>query len=93
MEDIMPTDFQLDKNYPNPVKDKTTIKYSVPDKARIGLEVSDSYRNKVKILVKEIKEAGTYNVEFNAKELASGIYFYRLQAGNFIETKKMVLIK
>ena len=93
MEELMPTEFQLNQNYPNPFKERTTIKYCVPDKARIGLEVSDSYRNKVKTLVKEIKEAGIYKVEFNAKELANGIYFYRLQAGDFIETKKMVLMK
>ena len=93
MEDLVQTEFKLNQNYPNPFKERTTIKYCVPDKARIGLEVSDSYRNKVKTLVKEIKEAGTYKVEFNAKELANGIYFYRLQAGDFIETKKMILIK
>ena len=93
MEDLVQTEFQLNQNYPNPFKERTTIKYCVPDKARIGLEVSDSYRNKVKTLVKEIKEAGTYKVEFNAKELANGIYFYRLQAGDFIETKRMILMK
>ena len=93
MEDLVQTEFKLNQNYPNPFKERTTIKYCVPDKARIGLEVSDSYRNKVKTLVKEIKEAGTYKVEFNAKELANGIYFYRLQAGDFIETKKMILMK
>ena len=93
MEDLVQTEFQLNQNYPNPFKERTTIKYCVPDKARIGLEVSDSYRNKVKTLVKEIKEAGTYKVEFNAKELANGIYYYRLQAGDFIETKKMILMK
>ena len=93
MEYLVQTEFKLNQNYPNPFKERTTIKYCVPDKARIGLEVSDSYRNKVKTLVKEIKEAGTYKVEFNAKELANGIYYYRLQAGDFIETKKMILMK
>ena len=93
MEDLVPTEFQLNQNYPNPFKERTTIKYCVPDKARIGLEVSDSYRNKVKTLVKEIKEAGTYKVEIDARNLPDGIYFYRLQAGEFIETKKMILLK
>ncbi len=93
MEEIVPTEFQLSQNYPNPFTERTTIKYCVPDKVRIGLEVIDSYRNKVKTLVKEIKEAGTYKVEFNASELSSGIYFYRFQAGEFVETKKMVLLK
>jgi len=103
MENLVPTKFKLNQNYPNPFKERTTIKYCVPDKARIGLEVTDSYRNKVKTLVKEIKEAGTYKVEFsaiggsasggNAYSLPNGIYFYRLQAGDFIETKKMILMK
>jgi len=93
MEEILPTEFQLKQNYPNPFKERTTIKFCVRDKARIGVEVFDSGRNKVETLVKEIKEAGTYKVEFNAKELANGIYFYRLQAGDFIETKKMVLLR
>ena len=93
MEEIVPTEFQLSQNYPNPFKERTTIKYCVPDKARIGLEVFDSYRNKVKTLIKEIKEPGTYKVEIDARELPEGIYFYRFNAGEFIETKKMILLK
>ncbi len=93
MEEIVPTEFQLSQNYPNPFKAKTTIKYCVNHKVRIGIEVFDSSRNKLKTIVKEIKEAGTYKVEFDAEELVSGIYFYRLQAGSFVETKKMVLLK
>jgi len=93
MEEMVPTEFQLSQNYPNPFKERTTIKYCVPDKMKIRLEVFDSDGNKVKILVDEIKEAGTYKVELNAVELASGIYFYQIQAGNYIETKKMILLK
>lgn len=93
MEHIVSSEFQLSQNYPNPFKAKTTIKYCVCEKARIGIEVFDSGRNKVKTIVKEIKDAGTYMVEFDAEELVSGIYFYRLQAGDFIDTKKMVLMK
>jgi len=93
MEEIVLTEFQLSQNYPNPFKERTTIKYCVPDKARIGLEVFDSSRNKVKTLVKEIKNAGTYKVEIDGRNLPDGIYFYRLNAGDFIETKKMMLMK
>ena len=93
MEEIVPTEFQLSQNYPNPFTERTTIKYCVPDKVRIGLEVTGSYRNKVKTLVKEIKEAGTYKVEIDGRNLPDGIYFYRLNAGDFIETKKMILMK
>ena len=93
MEEIVPTEFQLSQNYPNPFKERTTIKFCVPDKMKIRLEVFDTDGNKVKTLVDEIKEAGTYKVEFDASKLPSGIYFYRLQAGDYIETKKMVLMK
>jgi len=93
MEDLVPTEFQLSQNYPNPFKEKTAIKFCIPDKARIGLEVFDSSRNKVRTLVKEIKDAGTYKVEIDGRNLPDGIYFYRFEAGNFITTKKMVLLR
>jgi len=93
MEDIVPTDFQLSQNYPNPFKEKTTIKYCVPDKMKIMLDVFNSDKNKVKILVNEVKEAGTYKVELNTNELESGEYIYKLQADDFVETKKMVLLR
>jgi len=101
MEEIMPTEFQLSQNYPNPFREMTTIKYCVPDKMKIRLEVFDSSRNKVKTLVNEIKEAGTYKVEFNANELVSGEYLYKLETGDpesssgqgFFEIKKMLLLR
>ena len=93
MEELVPSEFYLSQNYPNPFKDKTTIKYCVADKTKIELVVYDSDRKKIKTLVNEIKEARTYKVEFNATGLPSGIYFYRLRAGSFAETKKMLLIK
>ena len=93
LEEIVPTEFELAQNYPNPFKDKTTIKYCVPDKMRVKLEVFDSKGNKLKTLVDEIKEAGTYKVEFNAKELVSGEYLYKLESREFFESKRMVLLK
>ncbi len=103
MEEILPNEFQLKQNYPNPFKERTTIKFSAPEKTRIKVEVLDSSRNIVKTLVREIKEAGAYRIEFSAicgsdtggdaLTLPSGVYFYRLQAGDFIETKKMLLMK
>ena len=93
MEEIVPTEFQLSQNYPNPFKERTTIKYCVPDKVKIKVEVFDAGRINVKTIVREIKEAGTYKVEFNAAGLPSAVYFYRLQAGSFVETKKMVLLR
>ena len=93
MEEILPTEFQLSQNYPNPFKEKTTIKYCVPDKMKIRLEVFDTDGNKVKTLVNEIKEAGTYKVELDAIELERGEYLYKLESKDFFETKKMMLMK
>jgi len=93
MDDIVPTEFQLSQNYPNPFMEKTTIKFCVPDKMKIRLGVFDSSRNKVKTLVDEIKEAGTYKVEFNAVELVGSEYIYKLESRDFFETKKMVLLR
>ena len=100
MEDIVPTEFQLSQNYPNPFKERTTIKYCIPDKVKIMLEIFNSDGKKVKTLVDEIKEAGTYKVEFNADELVRGEYLYKLDAidpstssrQSFFETKKMILL-
>ena len=92
MEDIVPTEFQLSQNYPNPFKERTTIKYCVPDKIKIMLAVFDSDGNKVKTLVDEIKEAGTYKVEFYANTLVSGEYIYKLETTDFFDTKKMIVL-
>ena len=101
MEDIVPTEIQLSQNYPNPFKARTTIKYCVPDKMKIMLAVFNSDSRKVKTLLNEVKEAGTYKVEFNANELASGEYLYKLELEDhesssgqrFFDTKKMFLLK
>ena len=93
MEEMLPSVFQLSQNYPNPFREKTTIKYCVPDKIKIKLEILNSDKRIIKTLVDEVKESGTYQAKFNASSLASGVYFYRLKAGDFVETKKMVLMK
>jgi hypothetical protein len=103
VEEIVPTEFQLSQNYPNPFKERTTIKYCVPDKMKIRLEVFDSDGNKINTLVDEIKEAGTYKVEFsaiggsasggNAWDLPSGEYLYKLESRDYFETKRMVLLR
>jgi len=88
MEEIVPTEFQLSKNYPNPFKERTTIKYCVPDKMKIMLEIFDSNGNKVKTLVDEIKEAGTYKVELNATELEEGEYLHKLESRFFLRLRR-----
>jgi predicted GH43/DUF377 family glycosyl hydrolase len=85
--------YKLSQNYPNPFNPTTKIKYQVPSTSLVSLLVYNLLGEVVATLVNEEKPAGNYNVEFKASRLPSGIYFYRLQAGNFVETKKMLLIK
>lgn len=93
----IPTDFNLSQNYPNPFNPKTSIQYAVSSRQFVSLIVYDILGNEIATLVNEEKSAGTYEVEFSPessiKHPASGIYFYQLRAGNYVETKKMVLIK
>jgi hypothetical protein len=97
----IPTEFILSQNYPNPFNPSTTIKFSVPTESNIKLSIFNILGQEVKVLVdNQVQQAGTYNLTFNAKDLTSGIYFYRLTAapvenGNrsFVNVKKMILIK
>jgi glucose/arabinose dehydrogenase len=92
--------FILEQNYPNPFNPSTTIKYTIPsvtlsgvEGSRVQLKIFDVLGNEVATLVDEYKPAGNYEINFNASGLVSGIYFYRLQAGSFVETKKMILLR
>ncbi len=85
--------YLLDQNYPNPFNPSTSIQYAVSSWQFVSLKVYDVLGNEVVTLVNEEKPAGNYEVEFNGEGLTSGIYFYQLRAGNFIETKKMVLLR
>ena len=91
--DLTPVAFQLCQNYPNPFNPTTIISYSVPENSYVTLKVYDILSNVVTDLVNERKEAGNCSVSFDASGLSSGIYFYQLQTSNFIQTKKMVLLK
>jgi len=88
-----PTKFSLEQNYPNPFNPSTTIKYSIPESGNIKLIVFNSLGEEVKVLKDEFEEAGTYKINFNASELSSGIYFYKIISGNFTSVKKMALLK
>jgi glycosidase len=88
-----PTSYQLFQNYPNPFNPTTIITYQVPRSSEVKLEVFDVLGRKVATLVDKKQEAGVYSVSFGATSLASGVYFYRLQAGEFTQTKKMLLVK
>jgi len=85
--------FSLSQNYPNPFNPSTKIKYEIPELSFVTLKIYDVLGNEVATLVSEEKPAGNYQVNFDALAIPSGIYFYRLQAGNFIQTKKMVLLR
>ena len=85
--------YSLEQNYPNPFNPSTTIKYQIPELSFVTIKVYDVLGNEITTLVNEEKPAGNFEVEFNASNLTSGIYFYRIQAGDFVETKKMVLMK
>jgi hypothetical protein len=90
---LNPTEFILYSNYPNPFNPSTTIRYSIPEASFISVKIYDELGKEVSSLVNETKSAGTYEVEFSASKLSSGIYYYTLQAGSFTQTKKMILIK
>jgi hypothetical protein len=89
----LPVTYKLHQNYPNPFNPLTTIKYQIPELSFIILKVYDVLGNEVATLVNSERSTGNYEIEYNASDLSSGIYFYRLQAGSFIETKKMILLK
>jgi len=102
-----PNIFSLEQNYPNPFNPTTKIKYNIPfvgtrDRVSVQLKVYDILGNEVATLVNEEKAPGVYEVEFSVAqsatdgsrpEITSGVYFYRLQADSFVETKKMVLLR
>jgi hypothetical protein len=90
---LAPKEFILNQNYPNPFNPVTNIKYDLPKDVFVSIKVYDLLGREIKTLVNEFKNAGSYLVSFNGSEFASGIYFYRIQAGSFIQVKRMVLIK
>lgn len=86
-------EFTLDQNFPNPFNPNTLIKYSIPKSSQVSLKIFNTLGQEMETLVNEEKQVGTYEVNWNASNLQSGVYFYRLQAGDFIQTKKMILLK
>lgn len=92
-EDNTPANFNLDQNYPNPFNPTTVISYQLPSASRVSLKVYDLVGRQVATLVNGQMEAGVHQVSFDASRLASGVYFYQLQAGSFVASKKLVLLK
>jgi hypothetical protein len=89
----VPSSYLLSQNYPNPFNPSTTISYSIPVEGFVRLKLYDILGREVQTLVQEVQNAGNYKLELLGKDLASGIYFYRMQAGSFVETKKMLVVR
>ncbi|MCE1165684.1 MAG: T9SS type A sorting domain-containing protein [Bacteroidetes bacterium] len=92
-ESLIPKKYELSQNYPNPFNPTTTINYAIPQNGVVQIKIFDITGREIKSLVNETKTAGYYSITFNASDLSSGVYFYRIQAKDFIQTKRMVLIK
>jgi photosystem II stability/assembly factor-like uncharacterized protein len=90
---VLPKDYTLSQNYPNPFNPSTTITYSLPHSGNVKLTVYNSIGSKVATIVNEYKPAGNYSVNFNGSNLASGIYLYRMESGNYSAAKKFILMK
>jgi hypothetical protein len=89
----VPNVYMLEQNYPNPFNPATTISFAIPKAGNVELRVYDLLGREVAVLVNEYKPVGNYSIDFDATELASGVYLYKLISGSFVETKKMMLIK
>ena len=90
---LLPTEYALDQNFPNPFNPSTVIQYQIPQPGKVILNIYDMLGREVRTLVNEFQQNGTHSVTFDALHLSSGVYFYRIQSGSFIETKKMLLLK
>jgi len=89
----VPTEFDLSQNYPNPFNPSTTISYAIPTDGFVSLKIYDMLGKEVATLINEEKPAGDYTISFNANNLASGMYIYKISSGPFNQTKKMILMK
>jgi hypothetical protein len=88
-----PTSFALHQNYPNPFNPTTTIRYSLPHKSQVLLTVYNTLGQQVATIVQAQQDAGSYEVKFDGSALASGVYIYRIQAGSFVQAKKLLLVR
>ena len=92
-DEQLPEEFSLEQNYPNPFNPSTTIRFNLPEQEFVTLKIYDVMGNEIAVILKEEKQAGTHSIQYDASGLASGTYYYKLQAGNNIETRKMLLVK
>jgi len=92
-ESTLPKSFGLKQNYPNPFNPVTNIRYTLSRSAEVNLVIHNLLGEEVTVIVNEIQSAGEYQAEWDASDFSSGIYFYRLVAGDLVQTKKMLLLK
>ena len=92
-EDVLPEKYNLNQNYPNPFNPTTTISYSIPENEYVTLSIYDALGKEVAVLDNGFRTAGNYSHTFDASNLSSGMYFYTIRSGNFVQTKKMLLMK
>jgi len=93
VKNMIPNVFSLEQNFPNPFNPSTTIKFSLANKQFVSVKVYDVLGNEISVLLNEERQAGIYVLEFNADQLSTGVYYYRIITNNFVQTKKMVLLK
>ncbi len=89
----LPTEFALSQNYPNPFNAQTAIKYALPEASHVTVAIYDLLGRKVETIVNEHQQSGYHQITWNSNNISSGVYFYKIHAGEFVETKKMVLLK
>ena len=93
MNELVPSEFYLSQNYPNPFNPLTSIQYAISSRQFVKLTVYDLLGREIETLVNEEKPVGTYEVTWYAEQLVSGVYFYQLKAGDFVQTRKMILLR
>ena len=91
--ELLPTAYALEQNYPNPFNPSTQIQFALPNASHVRLEIYNGLGERMARLVDETRQAGYHSEQFDATGLASGLYLYRLQAGDFVDTKKLLLLK
>jgi len=89
----LPTEYTLGNNYPNPFNPSTTINFTLPEQAKVKVTIYDALGNEVEVIANEVRSAGNQTVKWNASNYASGVYLYKLEANNFVQVRKMVLMK
>lgn len=87
-----PNKFQLSQNYPNPFNPSTKIRFSIPEESQVSIKIFNALGQEVSTILNNVVKSGTHTVNFDATELTSGVYFYKISAGSFTDTKKMLLI-